>query len=163
MVVGRSGQVYVADGYGNARIVKFSAQGEYLGSWGRPGAGPGEFNTPHGIALDEDENVYVAERLNHRVQVFDREGKLRSVWPDIPRADAVFVHPDGDVLVGSAKPGDNAIHRFDRAGRLRATLGVGANAFGYPHGIHFDRAGNLYVADPVGENAAKSPAKFIAS
>jgi len=74
VVVGSLGYIYVADGYGNSRIVKYSPEGKPLLSWGKKGIGPGEFQTPHAIALDGDENVFVAERMNNRVQIFDSQG-----------------------------------------------------------------------------------------
>lgn len=160
VAVGRSGHIYVADGYGNSRIVKYSADGRPLQAWGRKGSAPGEFQTPHGLALDEDENVYVSERMNHRVQVFDANGRLLSLWPDFCRPDAIVVR-GREVFVGTGY-GDNAIYRCDREGRNRQILGAGRDAFGYPHGIHLDRQGNLYVADPVAEKAAANPAKYLA-
>jgi len=159
VVVGPSGSIYVADGYGNSRIVKFSEDGEFLLSWGRRGAAAGELNTPHGLALDADENVYVAERLNHRVQIFDSAGRHLALWPNLTRADSVLVDRHGVVFVGTGHA-ENAIHRFDRDGHALGMLGSGTNAFGYPHGIHIDREGNLYVADPVAGQASASPAKF---
>lgn len=159
VVVGRSGHIYVADGYGNARIAKFSAEGRHLQSWGQHGKGPGEFNTPHGLALDADENVYVAERMNDRVQVFDSQGRFLALWPGLRRADAIFVNRQGEVFVGTGHL-SNMIYRFDRQGRNLGALGGGADTFGYPHGIHLDSNGNVYVADPVAAQAAASPAKY---
>lgn len=160
VAVGRSGHIYVADGYGNSRIVKYSADGRPLQAWGRKGSAPGEFQTPHGLALDEEENVYVAERLNHRIQVFGANGRALGLWSDFCRPDAIVVRGN-EVFVGTGY-GDNAVYRCDRDGRNRQVLGAGSDAFGYPHGIHLDRHGNLYVADPVAEKAAAHPAKFPA-
>lgn len=162
VVVGRSGHIYVADGYGNARIAKFSPEGRHVQSWGRRGDGPGEFNTPHGLALDAEENVYVAERMNDRVQVFDAQGRFLSLWPGLRRADAIFITRHGDVFVGTGHL-SNTVYRFDRQGKNLGALGGGADAFGYPHGIHVDGKGNLYVADPVAQQAAASPGKFSPS
>lgn len=161
VAVGPSGHIYVADGYGNSRIVKYSAAGRPLLTWGRKGSAPGEFHTPHGLALDEHENVYVAERLNHRVQVFDATGRPLALWPDLCRPDAILVR-DRHVFVGTGY-GDNAVYRFTRDGRNREVLGAGSDAFGYPHGLHVDARGNLYVADPIAENASAPPAKFLAA
>jgi len=161
VAVGPSGSVYVADGYVNSRIAKFSAEGKHLRSWGRRGTAPGEFNTPHGLALDSDENVYVAERINERVQVFDSHGRPLALWPELCRPDAVVVDRSGSVFIGTGH-GENAIHCFDPTGRDLGVIGAGKDAFGYPHGILIDRAGNLYVADPVAESASASPAKFAA-
>ncbi len=160
VVVGRSGHIYVADGYGNSRIVKYTADGRPLHAWGRKGSAPGEFQTPHGLSVDADEHIYVSERMNHRVQVFAADGRPLALWPDLCRADAIEVRGE-QVYVGTGH-GDNAIYRFTRDGRNRAILGRGRDAFGYPHGIHVDEANNIHVADPVAENAAALPAKYRA-
>lgn len=116
--------VLVSDGYINTRVVKFSESGQFLGQWGVPGAGPGEFDLPHGIAVDKLDRVLVADRTNARVQLFDREGRYLSEWksaglgrpyglgasrageifvadggdqPDRARSRVVRVGPDGDV------------------------------------------------------------------
>lgn len=161
VVVGRSGHIYVADGYGNARIMKYAADGRPLQTWGRRGSAPGEFQTPHGLAMDADENLYVAERMNHRVQVLSAEGRTLALWPDLCRADAIAVRGK-HAYVGTGY-GDNTIYRFTLDGRHRETVGRGRDAFGYPHGIHVDAAGNIQVADPVAENAAALPARYHAA
>jgi peptidylamidoglycolate lyase len=71
---------YVSDGYGNNRVVKFSAAGHYLFEWGKKGNKPGEFNLPHGISLDVSGNVYVADRENSRIQTFSADGKFLKIW-----------------------------------------------------------------------------------
>jgi hypothetical protein len=79
------GNGYISDGYINSRIAKVSPDGVWLGSWGTPGDGPGQFSTPHSIATDADDNVYVADRGNRRIQVFDTSGKfLRQITIDVP-------------------------------------------------------------------------------
>jgi peptidylamidoglycolate lyase len=97
VAVARDGAIYVADGYGNARVVKFAVDGAYLSEWGGRGAGPGRFDVPHGIAIDEEGNLYVADRGNARIQVFDRDGRfLRQIaGPGIGRPWAVEVGRDG--------------------------------------------------------------------
>ena len=80
-----AGNGYISDGYINSRVAKVSAGGEWLGSWGTPGDGPGQFNTPHSIASDAQDNIYVADRGNRRIQVFDTTGKLlRQITIDVP-------------------------------------------------------------------------------
>jgi DNA-binding beta-propeller fold protein YncE len=86
VAVGRTGDVFVADGYGNARVVKFSADGKFVRAWGKKGSAPGEFDTPHCVALDARGRVYVAERMNNRVSVF---------------AGDVLDHLDGGACPGS--------------------------------------------------------------
>ena len=80
-----AGNTYISDGYINSRIAKIDKDGNWIGSWGEPGTGPGQFNTPHSIATDASGNVYVADRGNGRIQVFDGDGKfLREIHIDVP-------------------------------------------------------------------------------
>jgi outer membrane protein assembly factor BamB len=79
------GNIYITDGYINSRVAKYSKDGDWVKSWGEPGTGPGQFNTPHAIAIDRNNNVYVGDRGNRRVQVFDTDGKfLRMFTVDVP-------------------------------------------------------------------------------
>ncbi len=80
---GPGGEVYVSDGYGNARVVKYTADGHYVLEWGSRGTGPGEFGLPHNLAVDRAGQVYVTDRDNQRVQVFTSDGGFISEWPDI--------------------------------------------------------------------------------
>jgi peptidylamidoglycolate lyase len=101
VAVARDGSIYVADGYGNARVVKFAANGEYLFEWGGRGAAPGRFNLPHAIAIDAGGNVYVADRGNARIQVFDADGTfLRQIsGRGIGRPWALEIAGDGRLYV----------------------------------------------------------------
>jgi hypothetical protein len=93
------GNTYISDGYINSRVAKIDKDGNWLNSWGEPGEGPGQFHTPHSIAVDEQGRVYVADRGNRRIQVFDGEGKfLRQIAIDVP------VDPDTRPAIGN-KPG----------------------------------------------------------
>lgn len=121
VAVARDGSIYVADGYGNARVVKFSANGEYLFEWGGRGAGPGRFNVPHGIAIDARGNLYVADRGNGRIQVFDQDGGfLRQIsGPGIGRPWALDIAGDGRLYVVDGGDQDPA---KPRSGLLVMTL-----------------------------------------
>ena len=97
------GNIYISDGYINSRVAKYSKDGDWVKSWGEPGTGPGQFRTVHAIAIDRNDNVYVGDRANHRVQVFDTDGKfLRMFSVDVPPAPgtkAVYGNtPSGDRL-----------------------------------------------------------------
>ena len=76
-----AGEIFIADGYANARVHKFTPDGQLIKSWGEPGDGPGQFRLPHGVWIDRNEQVLVADRENDRVQVFSQEGEYISTWP----------------------------------------------------------------------------------
>lgn len=156
VAVARSGSIYVADGYGNSRVVQFSPDGKFVRTWGKKGSGKSEFNTPHCIALDDRGNVYVAERLNNRVQVFDPDGKFLAQWPDLERADAIVIHA-GFAYVGTGK--EKRLFKYDLSGKRLGELGS-PGTFGYTHGIYFSPSGELYVADPIADDVHKAPTKF---
>src|SRR6201990_2536209 len=84
------GEIYVSDGYGNARVHKYTPDGRYLMSWGEPGTDPGQFNIVHNICTDADGWVYVADRENHRVQVFDGNGKYETQWNTLHRPCGLY-------------------------------------------------------------------------
>ncbi len=92
----KAGNTYISDGYINSRVAKVDKDGNWLKSWGEPGSGPGQFDTPHSLAVDAEGSVYVADRGNRRIQVFDGEGKfLRQITIDVP------VDPDARPAIGN--------------------------------------------------------------
>jgi hypothetical protein len=99
-----NGQLLISDGYGNARILRYSAEGKRLGEWGRPGTGLGEFHLPHGIAIDEKGIVYVADRENGRVQRFDLNGRPLGEWSHLGRTFSLTVQ--GNALWIGTQPHD---------------------------------------------------------
>ncbi|MBI1197069.1 MAG: hypothetical protein GC203_04325 [Phenylobacterium sp.] len=107
VAVAKDGTIYVADGHtqgkGAHRIVKLDAQGRFLKQWGTRGAAPGQVEVPHGIALDGHGRVYVADRWNDRVEVFDTEGKLLEVWPQFGRPSGLFVDAKGALYVADSE------------------------------------------------------------
>jgi DNA-binding beta-propeller fold protein YncE len=161
------GELYVADGYGNARIHKFAADGRLLFSWGTPGDGPGQFHVPHGIAVDRSGLIYVADRENSRIQRFTSDGKYVDQWLDVARpcqvfidtADRVFVAELGyragmysGVLPPSADATGGRVSVFSAAGELLARWGGGNDPcapgdFFAPHDICADVRGDLYVTE----------------
>jgi DNA-binding beta-propeller fold protein YncE len=168
LALGPSGDLYVSDGYGNARIHRFAPDGTLRQSWGEPGSGPGQFHVPHGIAVDSDGTVYVADRENSRLQLFSPDGVNRGEWTDVARPCQVFIDQKrGWIYVaelgfhagrwpgtGVAKPDDpgGRVSIFDRSGSILARWGGGKNPcapgdFFAPHGIWVDSHGDLYVAE----------------
>lgn len=147
------GQIYVADGYGNARVHKFSPGGRLLASWGEPGKGPGQFVVPHGIAVDQEGRVLVADRHNNRIQIFDDSGRYLTEWGDLMFPTSIFIDPEQTVYVSELlRPG---ISIFDVDGRLLARWGNEGRTEEDPlfvtlHDITVDREGSIYVCEVMG-------------
>ena len=106
--VARDGEIYVADGYGNAQIHRFSPGGEWRASFGQVGQGPGEFMTPHSIIVDRQNRLVVCDRENDRVQVFEREGRFLAEWRGLCRPMDLCERDDGVILVTDQVPSVNA-------------------------------------------------------
>jgi peptidylamidoglycolate lyase len=160
------GSVYVSDGYGNSRVVKLSAKGEFLLDWGRKGSKPGEFDLPHGISTDSEGRVYVADRSNARVQVFKGDGTFLHEWKsaELGRPWAVTVGPDGNVYVvdgGDLKPRppDRChILKLDQQGQILDKWASHGNYDGqvyWGHAIAVGKDGAVYVGDILGMRAQK--------
>ena len=160
----RTGDLYVADGYSNARVHKYSEDGRPLLSWGESGTGEGQFNIVHNVSTDSDGWVYIADRENHRVQVFGPDGGFETQWVNLSRAAAVHVEHRGDQLayvgeyfggIGTNVTGTDIGPRvtvLDRTGKVLAQLssesyGEERGRFFSPHGISVDSRGDIYVAE----------------
>lgn len=143
-----NGDFFVADGYANTRVVRFSAAGEYQLEWGRPGTGPGEFDTVHGIAVDDQRRVYVADRGNSRIQVFDENGQHLDTWPHV--RFPYFIHMSRDQHLWVSDGRTQKILKYDLTGRLLSswgTFGSYPGALWGPHQFSVDTEGNLYIAE----------------
>ncbi len=160
------GSFYVSDGYKNTRVVKFTAEGRHVAEWGAKGDGPGQFNLPHGIALDSRGRVYVCDRTNSRIQVFDPAGKFLAQWKGghVGRPYGVGVGPDDHVFIIDG--GDPAyapeqrgkVVEFDAEGRVLDTFGSpgrDAGQFQTGHDIAIGPDGAVYVADSGGKRVHK--------
>jgi DNA-binding beta-propeller fold protein YncE len=144
-----SAEIYVSDGYGNARIHKFSPDGELLFSWGEPGSGPGQFRLPHNIWLDRQDRVWVADRENNRIQIFDAAGRFLDQWTDLLRPTDVFMDSNETVYVSEL---GLRVSIFTIDGKLLARWGSPGqdkekDLFVAPHTIAVDSRGDLYVGE----------------
>ena len=95
-----NGDIYVSDGYGNPRVVKYSRDGKYLLQWGKRGSGPGEFQLPHNIVVDSRDRIYVTDRDNRRVEVFNANGEFLTEWRDTGGVSALAITSDGHIWTG---------------------------------------------------------------
>jgi DNA-binding beta-propeller fold protein YncE len=157
------GDVYISDGYGNSRVHKYDPKGRHLLSWGEPGTDPGCFNLPHNIATDAEGQVYVADRENHRVQVFDGKGKYLTQINNLHRPCGLYAQRHSGLLYVGELPTQLAVNaevanlgarvsivRLDgeRVGRVGGRFaGEKPGEFIAPHGCVVDSRGDLYVAE----------------
>jgi DNA-binding beta-propeller fold protein YncE len=143
------GDIFVSDGYGNARVHKFSADGKLIKSWGDPGAGQGQFRLPHNIWIDKEDRIWIADRENSRVQIFDTEGRFLEQWADLIRPTHVFIDDDNTVYISELC---RRISIFTIDGKLLARWGNEAHKLDAPllvgpHVIAVDSRGDLYVGE----------------
>jgi DNA-binding beta-propeller fold protein YncE len=164
IVVAPNGDIFVADGHGNDtnnRVVKFKSDGTFVKAWGRTGDAPGEFHSLHAIAFDSHGRLFVADRANNRIQLFDQEGKYLSSWTQFGRPSGIFFDHLGRIIVADSESDDienpgwdmgirigdaatGAVHEFVLYpwGDPRVRAGTGAEF------AVVDREGNLYGGEP---------------
>jgi len=160
----KTSELYISDGYGNARLHKYSPAGQHLGSWGEPGSDPGQFNLVHSVVTDRQGLVYVADRENHRIQIFDDQRKYLTQWNNMHRPCALHIAGQEEqlVLIGELPPAYNfsqnypnigaRICVYDLKGRRLAHLGAdragsAPHQFLAPHGLTVDSRGDIYVGE----------------
>ena len=166
VAVAPNGELYVCDGYGNARVHRFGADGTLIRSWGEPGSGPGQFNLPHGIGISPDDRVFVADRENDRIQIYSRDGQIMDIWTHVQRPTDVAFDRDGRVYVSELwwRVGQssftNGTVKYDLPGGVRV-LDLQGNLllhwcsadreapgnFVAPHTLCVDSRGDLYVGE----------------
>ncbi len=144
------GCLYVTDGYGNARVHKYSPKGDHLFSFGEPGVGPGQFDLPHCVRVDADDRVLVADRTNNRIQIFDTDGRYLQQWGDLRQPDTIHIDAEGVIYVAEL---EQRVSILDSSGDVLARWGCGERVdrpgefLGCPHGIWTDSRGDLYVSE----------------
>lgn len=143
------GGFYVADGYANSRVVKFSKDGEYLLHWGRKGTGDGEFDLVHDVCLDSKGRVYVADRTNARVQIFDPDGRYLGKWTNLGSPWGLYYVARQNAIY-MADGVNNRVLKLDLDGRVQGVLGgfgKKPGAFDFAHYLAVDSQGAIYVTE----------------
>lgn len=153
-----SGEMFVTDGYGNARVHKFAADGTHLLSWGEPGRGPGQFNLPHGVYVDRRGRVLVCDRENDRVQIFSQDGAYLETWPTRLVGPAMF-YVDADDVVYIPEHNGGLISVLTLDGHRLAQWGD--PTYRTCHGLWGDSQGDLYVVQPVPGKRGRQVVKYV--
>lgn len=152
-----SGNVYVADGYVNTRVVKYGPSGNYIRHWGGPGDEEGKFNLVHGVTVDGDDRIIVADRGNDRIQVFDTNGKLLDVWDGFGTPWALtWEKKENVVWVVDGNAG--RVLKFSMDGQLLGGFGSDGPEPGQLHQVHGIAVGSdgaIYVAETVNQRIQK--------
>ena len=165
VAVAANGDIFVADGHGfdtgNNRVVKFAKDGTFLKAWGKTGYAPGEFRQPHSIAIDLQGRVFVADRFNNRIQIFDQEGKFLAQWTQFGRPSGIAFDDKGQIYVPDSESDNEQNPGWEMGIRIGDARSGWVNAFIlYPWGdprvvegtgaefVAVDREGNLYGGEP---------------
>ncbi len=144
-----SGNLYISDGYINARVIKFNRDGEYLTHWGKKGTADGEFNLAHDVCIDSRDRIYIADRTNQRVQIFDTNGKFLGKWTDLGAPWGLAYSRQEDCIY-MADGLNNRVVKLNLEGQILGLLGAYGKSPGkldFAHNIAVDSAGAIYVAE----------------
>jgi len=150
-----NGDFYIADGYGNSRVVKFNKSGQFLKAWGKKGTAPGEFNLPHAVQIDNQGHVYVADRENNRIQIFDAEGNFLREFAGMSPF-GLFITPDQSLFVADGRA--NKVLKLRLDGKVLTSWGATGPEPGHfqlPHGLTVARDGAIYVTEITGKRIQK--------
>ncbi len=148
IAVSPSGEIYISDGYGNSSVHKFSADGEFLSSFGTPGSAAGQFRVPHSLWVAKDGRVFVCDRENNRVQVFTADGTYLTQWTDFKAPMGIYIDEQQTVYVTDQVP---RLSIFNMAGELLARGRTFENA----HNVYGNSRGDLYAADVANHRIQK--------
>ena len=173
VIVAPNGDIFVADGHGantNARIVKFSKDGKFIKTWGKKGTAPGEFDTPHSLAFDSKGRLFVADRANNRIQIFDQEGKFLDQWTQFSRPSGLFIDSRDMLYVADSESTDKEGYGHNPGWKRGIRIGSakdgnvtefipdpspGTGATSAAEGVAVDRAGHIYGAEVLSKSVKR--------
>lgn len=156
VAVASTGDIFVSDGYGNARVHKYSANGTHLLSWGERGDGPGQFSISHSVRIDDQDRIWICDRENNRVQIFSSDGDFLTEWSGLLRPNTIHLDLENQVVYVAELGRRVSIFALDADGLPGTMLSQWADPEpserpgfwqGGPHGIWTDSAGDLYVGE----------------
>jgi DNA-binding beta-propeller fold protein YncE len=152
MMLHPNGDIYVTDGYRNARVHRFTPNGQLVASWGTPGKAPGEFHLPHSIATDPDGKLYVADRANKRIQIFSPEGDFLGMWTGMGGPNDITRGKDGTFVIAEQEDGDKPAYVSvrDANGTVLARM-----ESRHVHGAGVDSRGDIYAGLTVDRSVDK--------
>jgi DNA-binding beta-propeller fold protein YncE len=152
MIAHPNGDIYVTDGYRNARVHRFTRDGRLITSWGTPGKAPGEFHLPHSIAIDPDGRLYVADRANKRIQIFSPDGDFLDMWTGMGGPNDITRANDGTFVIAEQEDGDKPAYVCvrDAAGNVLARM-----ESRHVHGVGVDSRGDIYAGLTVDRSVDK--------
>jgi DNA-binding beta-propeller fold protein YncE len=142
MIVHPNGDIYVTDGYRNARVHRFTKDGRLVKSWGEPGKGPGQFHLPHSVASDDKGLLYVADRSNKRIQIFTPEGQYRGEWTGMGGPNDITRGRDGNFYIAEQEDAGNPAYVTVRDGEGRVLTKLESR---HVHGVGVDSKGDIYA------------------
>lgn len=145
VAVAPNGDIFVSDGHGNNRIVKFSKDGKFIKTWGKKGAGPGEFNLPHTIFFDSQGRLLVGDRSNKRIQIFDQDGALMGQWTQFGSPSGIFITRDDTLYVVDYNDRKRLFIGSAKDGSIKYTI----NDLTLAEGVAVDKHGNIFVSETV--------------
>jgi DNA-binding beta-propeller fold protein YncE len=169
VVVAPNGDIFVADGHGdypmpktNDRMVKFSKDGKFIKAWGHHGSGQGEFDVPHGLAMDSAGRLFVADRANNRIQIFNQDGKLLAEWKQFGRPSGIYIRND-IIYVGDSQSDEKTNPPFQQGIRIGSVKDGKVTAFipsidakiSMPEGVAADQDGNVFGGFATGMDFKK--------
>ena len=154
VLIAPNGDIFVGDGHGgtsNARVLKFSKDGRFIKAWGKRGTAPGEFETPHALAMDSRGRLFVGDRGNNRVQIFDQDGKFLEEWKQFGRPSGVFIDRNDVIYVADHTSDEKTNPGFRKGitigsakdGKVTAFI-LDPDPMGSQEGVAVDASGNIY-------------------